>query len=450
MGGRNVMTYEEALSYVEAANQYVGAFGLDSTIELLKRLGNPEKRLKFIHIGGTNGKGSTAAYISTILAQAGCRVGRYISPTIFEYRERIQITKRQAEKIDTNYITEEAVAKHITSIQGAITRMQNEGLAHPTPFELETAMAFLEFADQACDIVVLEVGLGGRLDATNVIQNVECAVLTSISRDHMQFLGDTLEKITLEKAGIIKPACAVVAYDFPLAATKEQKKENKIIPVIEQVCKQQNASLKNADFNQIREERHSLEGIFFSYKQYKDLFTPILGENQVKNAALAVEVIESLQEKGYAISQKDIYEGIKQTVWAGRFDVIQKEPLYIVDGAHNEDAAHSLAKSIEIYLKGKKLLYIMGVLADKEYDAILQQVAYYAKEIITITPNNERALPSKELCQIAKQYCSNVKEGGTIEQALNLAKTKEKEYDAVLIFGSLYYLEQVYAYFAKR
>lgn len=443
------MIFEEAMEYLAYANQFAGALGLDNIRELLHRLGNPQEQLKFIHIGGTNGKGSTGAYISSILAMAGYRIGRYISPTVFCYCERIQMTQLKTVKnpqdnaLETCYISEEAVARHVTKIKAVIEEIQKEQLPHPTPFEIETAMSFMEFVEQQCDFVVLEVGLGGRLDATNIIRTAECIIFSSISKDHMQFLGNTLEEITTEKAGIIKEGAVVVSYDY-------EKERNRIIPpILKQVCERKNAVYKQADFQKLNNVIYSMEGSTFDYREYKHLYTPILGENQVRNAAVAIEAVCQLTKKGYYMKEEHIRRGIKNTVWRGRFELLKKEPYYIVDGAHNEDGAKSLKESIQIYLKGKKLLYIMGILADKEYRQILNHTAYCADKILTITPENTRALPSFELAKVAREYCKDVEDCQTISKALKRAEELEKNYEGILIFGSLYYLGEVYRLLGK-
>lgn len=208
------MTYQEAMDIIADSKQYGSVLGLENIKILLQKLGNPQKELQIIHVGGTNGKGSTAAYISSVLATAGYKVGRYVSPVIFEYRECIQITEQKEEKLATAYIEETEAAEQIEKINAAIEEMLTEGKNHPTAFEIETAMSFLYFVEKHCDVVILEVGMGGRLDATNVIENSLCSVLTSVSMDHMQFLGTNLEMIAKEKAGILKKDGLAVCYDY--------------------------------------------------------------------------------------------------------------------------------------------------------------------------------------------------------------------------------------------
>lgn len=434
------MNYQEALQWIEESNQYGSVLGLTSIKELLDRLGNPEKNLTFIHIAGTNGKGSTGAFISTILAEEGYLVGRYISPTVFDYREKIQIQNKNS----INYISKEEIKNLVEKIVIAVHQMLQDGLPHPTTFEIETAMAFLEFFYKKCDYVVLEVGLGGRLDATNIVKNVACAVITSISMDHMSYLGDSLEKITYEKAGIIKPGCKVVAYDQNWDCDYEerdqylngQKDPNTIL---EEICCKVGVPYLFTDFTQLKNISHSLSKITFDYQNWSDLQISLLGDCQTYNAVVAIEAVKMLG----ICKEESIRKGLANTKWNGRFEVVSKKPLIIVDGAHNEGAARSLERSIQTYLQGKKLVFIIGVLADKEYDTILKYTAKYAEQIITVTPtNNPRALDGSILKKVAMKYCKNVVDGHTIKEGMELA-IKSEEKDGILIFGSLSFLGEV-------
>lgn len=453
------MEYKEALEYINETKKIGSVLGLANITELLNRLENPQNKLKFVHIAGTNGKGSTSAYISSILTAAGYTVGRYISPVVFDYRESIQFSRFNEDKdkdkdkskevnqtdggIDkqkTTYISEDAIARHITAIQKVTESMVNDGLDHPTPFEIETTMAFLCFLEEKCDIVVLETGLGGRLDATNVITTTICAVITEIGMDHMQFLGDTIEKIAFEKAGIIKRNVPVASYDH----VKEVKE------VINRVATMCNSKVVCADFTIINNPVHRLDGIVFDYCEYKNIKTKLIGENQIKNAVVAIEAIKHLKEIGYSITEDNIRLGILSARWAGRFEVINKDPIVVVDGAHNESAAISLARSIELYFSGKKLIFIMGVLADKDYESIIKHTVYLAHTVITITPDNERALSSHELALTVKRYHSNVIDKSNIKDALSTAVKLAEDEDVIISFGSLSYLGHIYNWFGSH
>lgn len=433
------MTYEEAMTFVEDSNQYGSVLGLDSMRSLLDGLGNPQNQLKFVHIAGTNGKGSTAAYIATIMAAAGYHVGRYISPSVLEYREKIQISFRQnlvkdGNPVTTRYISETGIANCINEIKRVCEHMVEAEMPHPTLFEIETAMAMMYFIQENCNLVVLEVGLGGRLDATNVINTTECAVLTSISMDHMHILGNTLELIATEKAGIIKTGIQVVSYEQKTEANK----------VIEAVSKQNGANLNVADFNKLMIEVQGLDGTIFSYDDLSKVRIQLLGENQVKNAVVSILAVKALQKIGYIISEDDIRTGLYHTKWRGRFEIIKSNPLFLVDGAHNEDAAISLAKNIKTYFANKRVIFVVGVLKDKDYDAVLRHTGCLAEKIITITPNNSRGLKSDILAKTASKYCSQVIDAVKVSEAIKLAYEAISEDNVIIAFGSLSYLKEVY------
>lgn len=421
-----IMTYEEAKAFLEGCNQYAGEFTLEPLKELLKRLGDPQDALSFVHIAGTNGKGSTLAYVSTVLKEAGYRVGRYISPTIFGYRERIQVNEA--------YISREDLIRLTEKIQETGRQMLSEGLGHPTMFEAETALAFLYFAEQKCDLVTLEVGMGGRMDATNVIKNTLVAVLASISMDHMGFLGNTLAQIAGNKAGIIKPGCTVVTV----------KQEPEAEAAVLKQAREYGCPVVNVDPELAVNRRRGLFHQYFDYKTRKDIEISLSGEYQFANASLALEVIEALRQKGYPVSEEAVREGLRHTVWNGRFTVVAKEPYFIVDGAHNRDAAEKLKETVENYLSGHRLIYIMGVLADKEYDIVIQKTVPYASEVITVmTPDNPRALPAEELKKAVEVYNPHVQAAGSLMEAVEKAYELAGKEDVILAFGSLSYLGEI-------
>lgn len=420
------MTYEEARSFLEGCNQYAGEFTLEPLKELLRRLGNPQDKLSFVHIAGTNGKGSTLAYVSTILKEAGYRVGRYISPTIFSYRERIQVNE--------HYIPREALVRLTERIREAGAQMLEEGLGHPTMFEAETALAFLWFLEQRCDLVVLETGMGGCTDATNVVQNTKVAVLASISMDHMGFLGNTLGEIARNKAGIIKPGCTVVTL------RQEPEAEEAVLSQADSL----GCPVLCADPELAVNRRRGLFLQTFDYKERTDVEISLSGEYQFANAALSLEVIRALREKGYEIPEEAVRKGLGSTVWIGRFSVVAQEPCFIVDGAHNRDAAAKLRQSIDHYLSGKRLIYIMGVLADKEYEVVVQKTVPCAAEVITVeTPDNPRALPAEELAETVRKYNLHVQAAKSLSEAVDRAYELAGKEDVILAFGSLSYLGEL-------
>lgn len=419
------MKEKEAAEYVESLRKYGSVPGLDNIRQLCERLDNPQDKLAFIHIAGTNGKGSVLAYLSTILQAARYRVGRFISPTIFDYRERIQVNGRP--------ISKAGLCSCLERVREAAERMTDEGLPHPTLFEIETAAAFLYFLDKKCDIVVLETGLGGRLDATNVIGKSICSVFTPISMDHMAVLGDTLEEIALEKAGIMK--------DNGLVVTCRQ--EEAVGKVLCREAKAHHCRVITVEEELASQITYGLTKQRFSYKDRKKIEITMAGQYQIGNALLALEVIDAIGQEGFPVSEACLREGFRKTSWPGRFCVIDQKPLFLVDGAHNEDGAKRLAESIRFYFPGRRILYIMGVLADKEYDKIIRNTFFLAEHIITVTPpDNDRALGGYELAQTAREYHGSVTVADSLQEAVEMAYllTGYDRKAVVIAFGSLSYL----------
>ena len=433
------MNYQQSLDYINNLTFKHGSeLRLDKLINLLTRLNNPQNNLNFIHVAGTNGKGSVCTYITEILNNAGYTIGRYISPTVFDYREKIQTISNNK----VQYIREQSVSTHLTTIKTICETMLQEGLEHPSSFEIETAMAFLEFTAMKCDIVVLEVGMGGRLDATNVIPTTHCAVFTSISMDHMSILGNTVEQIAKEKAGIIKEGIDIVSYEqLP-----------NVIQVIANEAKDKHAKLYVVNFANINDIQYNINETEFTYEsnrvnkmKYK---TTLLGEHQPRNAVTAIETIITLRNKGYTnIKDDDIIKGIHNAKWKGRFDIVHNEPLVIVDGAHNYEAALSLRKSLDIYFKHKQVIMIVGIFADKEYEKILSVTLDKAKEVYVIEPNNKRALCSSVLTEIAKKYCEKVNDVKDINKGIDMVINNANKEDVIICFGSLSFLHEIYVCF---
>ena len=417
------MNYKEARVYLDEVSKYGSVLGLESMRELLRRLGDPQNELKFIHISGTNGKGSVLAYLSTILSGAGYRTGRYISPTLFSYRERIQV--------DGEYIEKESLACHVTAIAAAAEDMQKAGLPSPTVFEIETALAFLYFKEKRCDIVTLEVGCGGLLDATNVITTTLMEVIASISMDHTDLLGDTLAKIAAQKAGIIKPDTMVVS--------AQQKSE--AAQVIEDTCKEQHCTLQMVDESKISNVHYGAEGQTFSYKTWENVAISLAGSYQIKNAALALEGVEALRKLGYALSDQQVREGLLHTAWRGRFTTLRRDPTVIIDGAHNPAAALELKESLERYFPGKTLYYVMGMFKDKDYAQVIDLTAPLARHIITVeTPGNPRAMPARELAEAVGKVNPSVEWADSVAHGVEKALAMAGKEDAVIVFGSLSFL----------
>lgn len=430
------MNEKEVLLYIEELKQYGSVPGLDSIRQLSSRLGDPQEKLKFIHVAGTNGKGSVTAYLASVLMEAGLKVGRYNSPTIRDWKERIMVGRQK--------ITKEALCRLMERIRKVCDQMVCEGLGHPTSFEIETVLGFLYFLEKECDIVILETGMGGTLDATNIISRTEVAVLTSISMDHMAFLGNTLSEIADNKAGIIKEGCQAV--------TLSQDAE--CMAVLRKVCEERGAALtvapgiKDGGVDRVR---YGIEKQSFRYKKRMKIELPLPGTFQIENAALAVAVCEVLSGLGYDIRDAQIQKGIQKTVWHGRFEVLSKKPYFIIDGAHNADAAKKLKESLQFYFTNRKIVFIIGILKDKEYEKILQTTAPLADSIITVrSPDNPRAMDAYELAKEAAKYHPRVTAAGSVEEAVEMSYLLADRDSVIIAFGSLSYLGRVMDIMEKR
>lgn len=426
------MTEKETFEYIESLQSLGSHLGLLSIIELCKRLGNPQDELRFIHVAGTNGKGSVIAMVSQTLAGCGYKTGRYISPTITDYRERFAINGRM--------ITKKDLCSYVERLKEVCDQMVLDGLQHPTPFEFETALAFLYFKESACDVVVLETGMGGLTDATNIITTTLISVICSISRDHMQFLGNSLQEIAEVKAGIIKPKSSVVVYP--------QKEE--VMPVIQNKAKEAGANLILVDAEKAKLLRVSRNGIRLQYKHHKNVLLSLGGLYQLYNAATALEILDCLKEQyGFSISEDKMLKAFSDIKWPARFEKVSTNPSVYLDGAHNEDGARQLAETIAFYKElpsftNKKIIYIMGVLKDKEYEKVIKETYALADMIITIkTPNNIRALDAYELAKVVSEYHPNVTACDSIEEAYEMANLFGKKDAVIIAFGSLSYLGEL-------
>ena len=419
------MDYREAREYLEYVKKYGSVLGLDSIKKLLSMLGNPQNALRAVHVAGTNGKGSTITFLQSILMEAGYRVGRYSSPAVFSYREII--------RINDDYIERDSLAELTYLISKKCNEMVKEGLPHPTSFEIETALAFMYFKQKGCDIVLVECGMGGESDATNVFEQVLCSIITTISLDHMKFLGNTIEKITEVKAGIIKKHCPVVI----------SNQSNEALNTTQKTAQRQCSELIATSFP--RNIRTKDFRTYFSYKALngKEYMLEIkaLGTYQIVNAATALEAALILEKQGFEL-EGFIETGIKKAVWNGRMEIVNDNPLTVIDGAHNPGAVMELKKSIDFYFTNKRITFIMGVLADKDFKCEAEMIAECAVNIITVTPDNPRALDGRKLAQVLQGYSENVQYAESVEKAYDIAvKTvSENESDMILAFGSLSYL----------
>ena len=414
------MNYQEALAYIHAVSWKGSVPGLSRITELMRRLGNPQLGTKYIHIVGTNGKGSTAAMLSSILTRAGYRTGLYISPFIIDFRERMQIGGEMISREELAAITE--------YIRPFAETMEDK----PTEFEMITAIALFWFAKRGCDIVILEAGMGGEFDATNVIPAPEAAVFTNIGLDHTEYLGSTVEAIAATKAGILKPGCAAVLY--PNAPSVEA--------VIRERCDALGVPLTVADPDALIPLSHSLEGQRLSWRaQIIDL--PLLGDHQRKNASVVLAVVEVLRTRGWEIPEAALLDGIRTVRWPGRFEVLRRDPLFILDGGHNPQCMEALLQTAEDYLAGKSLTVITGVLADKDYAAMYDRTAVLADRFFTLTPPNPRALSAEDLAAWLSRYGKPVTACKSVEEAVRAALSATPADGAVLAYGSLYLAAEI-------
>lgn len=421
----------QALEYIRESLKFGSILGLERIEGLLERMDNPHRKLKYVHVAGTNGKGSTVAFISSILMAAGYRVGTYTSPSIERFNERIRVSGEDIEN--------EALARITSDIKGHIESMESEGLENPTEFEITTALAFQYFVDKACDIVVLEVGLGGRLDSTNVIESPEVCVITTIDFDHMEILGNTLSQIASEKAGIIKIGSDVVIYPQDEEAEK----------VIFSKADSLGAKVRKADFDSIHVLYSDIFSQSFNYKDLSGLTIRLAGLHQTRNASVAIEAAMLLKEKGWAIDEDAIRRGIESARWPGRFELLSEEPIFIADGAHNSQGVAMLRSNLEQLFPDRKITFIMGVLADKDYTEMVSEMAPIAQRFITVDVDNKRALPCEELAEIIEEMDIEAIAAYDVHAGIRLAMLLAGSVGIICSFGSLYYVGKVREYFNK-
>ncbi len=421
------MDYYEALDYIHGTLKFGSKLGLENIRVLLEYMGNPHRELEFIHVAGTNGKGSTTAMITQILIEQGYKTGMFISPFIEEFTERIQVDGKHIDRVSLTKITER--------IKYFIDEMVEKGHNHPTEFEIVTAIAFQYFSEMKCDYVVLEVGLGGRFDSTNVIDSSLVSVITSIGMDHMEYLGDTIEKITYEKCGIIKLDGYVSVY--PL-------QDSKVMGVIEQRVLENSATAYYSSVSELKVLSDTIYGSRFVYKDYGIIKLNLLGEHQIYNAITAINTIE-IMKKAHEIniSNSSIIKGLEKVRWPGRLEIIGKEPLFIIDGAHNESGVEALVHSLNNYADGKKITIIIGMLRDKEYERCIKRLAHVAELVVATTPRNNRALTAKELAERVAKHLDKVVAEGDIDKALQIAIENTGKKDIICCCGSLYLLGDV-------
>ncbi|WP_366924079.1 bifunctional folylpolyglutamate synthase/dihydrofolate synthase [Metallumcola ferriviriculae] len=423
------MNYQEAIEFLHDLTKFGFNFGLDRIKTLLELLGSPHQELKTVHIGGTNGKGSTAAMTTSILKAAGKSTGLYTSPHLDSYRERIQINGEM--------ISESEMAGLLTEVRPHLEEMVVAGHEHPTEFEVITAVALLYFKLNNVDVALVEVGLGGLIDSTNVV-NPLVSVITNVGMDHMDYLGNSLDEITRIKAGIIRKGTTLVT-----AAVKPE-----VLSVIEEICEEKQSPLIRVGRDvTLVYGKHSLAGQHFSIstgnRSYDSLELPLLGRHQVTNAAMAVAIIEELGRQGFDIPSWAVSEGLRQVRWPARLELIAGHPPVLVDAAHNFDGALTLAGALRDYFPEEKIVLLIGMLADKEREKVLGVLAPLAEKIVITKPNSPRAGRWQQMGEEARRYTQQVVIEENIAQAANLAIQAAGTTHLLCITGSFYMVAEV-------
>lgn len=421
---------KEALEYIHSTNRFGSVLGLDNITRLLELIGNPQNELKFIHVAGTNGKGSTSSYITNILKEANYKVGFFTSPYIEVFNERM--------RINDDYIKDEDIAEITFVVKEQVDKMLEEGYNHPTEFEIVTAIAMEYYKRKKVDFVVLEVGMGGRYDSTNAISKTLVSVITPIGLDHVEILGDTIEKIAYEKAGIIKENSLVVY-------TEQEKEAEK---VIEEVAIEKNSKYKKTSLSDINIKKINGLGSIFDLKTedgiLENLEIKMIGKHQIQNAALAIETIIQIKNKeNLNISKENIYKGLIETRWMGRLELLSENPMFVIDGAHNKQGIDALKKSIDELFDYKRLIMGIGILADKDVDEMIGEIAPLADKIIVTEPGLPRAMTAEELGSKIKNINYNVEIIKDIEKSIDIAIESYEEGDLILFLGSLYLIGDV-------
>lgn len=403
---------EENEKYLEQLRLVGSRFGMDCEKELLSLLGNPQDKLRFIHVAGTNGKGSFCSMMSSVLQKQGYKVGLYTSPYIVVFNDRIRVNGLPIAEDDINDL--------FLRVRQKADTMKTP----PSSFDFITAAAFLWFYETKCDIVVLEVGLGGRYDSTNVIKNCLLSVITGIAFDHTEILGDTIEKIAWEKAGIIKESCPALYGG----------NDEKALAVIEKECEEKHSELtvKNPDLLKILST--TLDGTEFEFDG-KEYFIRLLGLYQPANAATVLAAIDVLRKHGFEISETAVKDGLSSAVWQARFEKIADEPVVLYDGGHNPQGVRAAVESVRAYFGDKKINLLVGILADKAHGEMAEELAKIADRVICIAPPSPRALPAESL---AEEFCeagANARAANSIKEGVKIALSYKKP---VLVIGSLY------------
>lgn len=417
----------DPIEYINTPSWQTVSLGLSRISELLNGLDRPQDSLRFVHVAGTNGKGSTCAFVASVLERAGYRVGLFTSPALYCFEDRLRVNGVN--------ITSDELLRATQQVREVADVMDE----HPSEFELLTAVAFCHFVHKDCDIVVTEVGLGGRLDSTNVIDTPEVSVITPISFDHCSLLGDTLPAIAREKAGIIKPGVPVVS----------APQESCVLEVIKRVARSEHTTVEVVDPSRIMGTETD-----FSYKERSGLSLGLSGSFQLTNAACALDTIDVLKRAGWSISETAIREGLRAAVWPGRFETVSEDPLIIFDGGHNVSGMEALARSLDQAYPDCYRIVLTGVLADKDYETMAHVLAGFADEVFTVTPSNSRALSADDYAHVLENVHDGQMRSVTVaadiasgvKAVLRRSDEVNKEYQIVpliCVCGSLYLLGSV-------
>ena len=422
------MDYRQAVEFVESSSIVRERYGLEKLQQALHLLGDPHHHTEFVHIAGTNGKGSTAAMTASVLQTAGYRTGLYTSPHLMRYNERMQI--------DGVPISDEDFVEAASQVQRVCEQLGGV----PIVFEVLTLMALWYFAQQHCDIVVLEVGIGGLLDSTNVIPSPKAAIITQLGMDHTETLGNTLEEIAAQKGGIVKEGTpTVMALQEPSA-----------VAVVQQICNQHHAPLALADPERLRVLDASVAGQTLEDREYGKLVLPLAGEHQRKNAANVLEAVAMLRTQGYRISDDDVREGIAKTVWPARFERLSTAPDFILDGGHNPQCLHAATAALREYYPGQKVVFLVGMMADKDTDHMLAEMASIAKSFVCIRPDSPRAMQPQLLAQqLTERFHLPACACGSVREGIAEATRQAGKEGVVCALGSLYLAGEVRAAFGR-
>lgn len=419
------MNYQQALDYIHAVQWAGHKPGLTRTRDLLAALGNPHKQLKFVHVAGTNGKGSTCAMLASCLQAAGYRVGLYTSPFINRFNERIQINGQQ--------IPDDSLVELVEEIRPIADSMADV----PTEFELITAIGMLYFARQACDVVVLEVGLGGTLDSTNVIDTPACAVITALGMDHVKELGPTLADIASAKAGIIKAGGPVVSYGSGPEAD----------PVIAAAAAEKGCPLTVVDFSRLAITGGDLDAVTFDFDGITGIRLPLIGSYQPRNAALAITALRVMRSEGWHITEENIRTGLESVSWPGRFELLRRAPAFLLDGSHNAHGMTATVQSLRDRFPGQKFVFLVSIMADKDVEEMLALLAPLAERFVTVAAHTPRAMPAEELASRIRAHGCPAESAPSIEAGV--ARAVQLGGDGpVCALGTLYFSGDVRKAFA--